>query len=129
MKATTNDDPLQVSIAIVQDRAKVLILWEMNNKKQEFTQFIKRIPSLTTEAIQKELMELIELGLVSRVVYVKKRSQHIEYALTNRGGMLLKCLRKMMDIGIEIMVDYGKVDTLIQYGYVEKLQKDSDNAF
>lgn len=108
MKMTAYNDPLQLSIAIVQDRTKTLVLWEMEHKKQDVSQFIKNIPSLTKDRIQEELTNLIELGLVTRVVYVKKRSQRIEYALTNRGAMLLKCLRIMMHIGIEILFEFGK---------------------
>lgn len=122
MNVTTYRDPLMLSIAIAQERAKALILWEMETKKQEFSQLIKKIPSISKDAMKSELAELIELGLVSRVVHVKKKSQFVEYALTNRGAQLLKCLRKMMNIGIEVMMDYGMSDLLVEDGYIEKVQ-------
>ena len=38
----------------------------------------------------------------------------IEYALITVEAMLLKCLRKMMDVGIGIMMDYHMEEVLIQ---------------
>lgn len=122
MNVTTYRDPLELSIAIAQNRAKALVLWEMETKKQEMSQFIKKIPSLSPDVLKSELAELIELGLVSRVVHVKKKSQFVEYALTNRGAQLLKCLRKMMNIGIEVMMDYGMSELLVEDGYIEKVE-------
>lgn len=73
-----------------------------------------------------QLDELITLGLVSRVVHVRKKPTMIEYALTNRGAMLLKCLRKMMDVGIGIMMDYHMEEVLIQEGYIERVEDEDE---
>lgn len=114
-------DPLVLAVDIAQNRPKALILWEMEKRKKEIGQLRVSIPSLDKEELNKELVELIELGLVSRVVDTKKKPQVIEYALTNRGAQLLKCLRNMMKIGIEIMMDYGMNEFLEQEGYIERV--------
>lgn len=72
--------------------------------------------------IMEQLDELIALGLVSRIVHVHKKPTRIEYALTNRGAMLLKCLRKMMDVGIGVMMDYHMEEVLMQEGYIERVE-------
>lgn len=126
MKVKTYRDPLLLAIDITQQRQKALILWEMEIKKQELGALIKNIPSLDKDVIVTEINELIELGLVARVVHVKKKAQFVEYALTNRGAQLLKCLRKMMKIGIEIMMDYGMNAFLEEEGYIERVEVEEE---
>ncbi|MEG0736718.1 MAG: winged helix-turn-helix transcriptional regulator [Longicatena sp.] len=122
MKVKTYRDPLVLAIDVTQQRVKALILWEMEKKKQELSSLVHNSPSLDSQIIFEELNELIELGLVSRVVHVKRKPQQIiEYALTNRGAQLLKCLRKMMNVGIEIMMDYGMNEYLMEEGYIERV--------
>lgn len=125
MKVTAYKDPLLLCIAIAQSRSKALILWEMEIKKKKLTKLVENIPSLTQENLTDELAELIELGLVTRSVHVKKQTQYVNYALTNRGAQLLMCLRKMMNIGIEVMMDYGMMDLLVADGYVEKVDEEA----
>lgn len=40
--------------------------------------------------------------------------------------MLLKCLRKMMDVGIGIMMDYHMEEVLIQEGYIERVEDEDE---
>lgn len=117
-------DPLELIQHIAKERAKALVLWEMESKKQELKDFISKVPSMNADKITKELGELIELGLVSRVVHVKVKPQKIEYALTNRGAQFLKCLRKMMGIGIDIMLDYGMTTILEKQGYIDRIDEE-----
>lgn len=125
MKVKNYRDPLVLAIEIAQDRPKALILWEMEKKKKELGQLRVSIPSLKREELNEELSELFDLGLISRVVHARQKPQVIEYALTNRGAQLLKCLRKMMKIGIEIMMDYGMTDFLEKEGYIERVVEEA----
>ena len=124
MKVKTYRDPLLLAIDVTQQRSKALVLWEMEKKKQEHSSLVKNIPSLPAQVIMDELNDLVELGLVARIVHVRRKPQKIEYALTNRGAQLLKCLRKMMNVGIEIMMDFGMNDYLEKEGYIEKVPVD-----
>lgn len=125
MKVKNYRDPLVLAIEIAQDRPKALILWEMEKKKKELGQLRVSLPSLKREELNEELSELFDLGLISRVVHARQKPQVIEYALTNRGAQLLKCLRKMMKIGIEIMMDYGMIDFLEKEGYIERVVEEA----
>ena len=99
-----------------------------NGKTQKrLEELCKAIPSMLKKEIMEQLDELISLGLVSRIVHVHKKPTMIEYALTNRGAMLLKCLRKMMDVGIGIMMDYHMEEILIQEGYIERVEVASES--
>ena len=95
--------------------------------KKRLEELCKAIPSMLKKEIMEQLDELISLGLVSRIVHVHKKPTMIEYALTNRGAMLLKCLRKMMDVGIGIMMDYHMEEILIQEGYIERVEVASES--
>lgn len=125
MKVKNYRDPLVLAIEIAQDRPKALILWEMEKKKKELGQLRVSLPSLKREELNEELSELFDLGLISRVVHARQKPQVIEYALTNRGAQLLKCLRKMMKIGIEIMMDYGMIDFLEKERYIERVVEEA----
>lgn len=122
MKVKTYQDPLILAIDIAQDRIKALILWEMEKKKQQVTTIFANISGVSNETIMQELSMLMDLGLVARIIHDKKKPHYIEYALTNRGAQLLKCLRKMMNVGIEIMMDYGREDFLEKEGYIVKVE-------
>lgn len=104
-----------------------MVLWEMEKRKKRLEELCKAIPSMLKKEIMEQLDELIALGLVSRIVHVHKKPTMIEYALTNRGAMLLKCLRKMMDVGIGIMMDYHMEEILIQEGYIERVEVASES--
>lgn len=127
MKVTAYKDPLTLSVDIAQEREKALVLWEMEKRKKRLEELCKTIPSMLKKEIMEQLDELISLGLVSRIVHVHKKPTMIEYALTNRGAMLLKCLRKMMDVGIGIMMDYHMEEILIQEGYIERVEVASES--
>lgn len=127
MKVTAYKDPLTLSVDIAQEREKALVLWEMEKRKTRLEELCKAIPSMLKKEIMEQLDELISLGLVSRIVHVHKKPTMIEYALTNRGAMLLKCLRKMMDVGIGIMMDYHMEEILIQEGYIERVEVASES--
>ena len=127
MKVTAYKDPLTLSVDISQEREKALVLWEMEKRKKRLEELCKAIPSMLKKEIMEQLDELIALGLVSRIVHVHKKPTMIEYALTNRGAMLLKCLRKMMDVGIGIMMDYHMEEILIQEGYIERVEVASES--
>ena len=103
------------------------MLWEIEKRKKRLEELCKAIPSMLKKEIMEQLDELIALGLVSRIVHVHKKPTMIEYALTNRGAMLLKCLRKMMDVGIGIMMDYHMEEILIQEGYIERVEVASES--
>ena len=127
MKVTAYKDPLTLSVDIAQEREKALVLWEMEKRKKRLEELCKAIPSMLKKEIMEQLDELIALGLVSRIVHVHKKPTMIEYALTHRGAMLLKCLRKMMDVGIGIMMDYHMEEILIQEGYIERVEVASES--
>ena len=127
MKVTAYKDPLTLSVDIAQEREKALVLWEMEKRKKRLEELCKAIPSMLKKEIMEQLDELIALGLVSRIVHVHKKPTMIESALTNRGAMLLKCLRKMMDVGIGIMMDYHMEEILIQEGYIERVEVASES--
>ena len=127
MKVTAYKDPLTLSVDIAQEREKALVLWEMEKRKKRLEELCKAIPSMLKKEIMELRDELIALGLVSRIVHVHKKPTMIEYALTNRGAMLLKCLRKMMDVGIGIMMDYHMEEILIQEGYIERVEVASES--
>ena len=63
-------DPLKLAQDISLNRTKVLLLWEMEKRKQN-DQGLRN--AISNADWKKELEELISLGLVSRIVHAKER--------------------------------------------------------
>ena len=118
IKITEFRDPLQLALTIAQDEKKVEILWLMENRKLQMVQFQRLLP-WHSDVITEELRQLVELGLVSRVIHMKEKPIQVEYALANRGALYLKCLRNMKKAGIQLMLDYGLSKQLEEDGYIE----------
>ena len=64
-------DPLKLAQDISLNRTKVLLLWEMEKRKQN-DQGLRN--AISNADWKKELEELISLGLVSRIVHAKRNA-------------------------------------------------------
>lgn len=98
-------DELFICIDMIKDKYKILILSEMEMKR-EFKELMHAVSSIDKQELINQLQELIALGVITRIVNVNKKPMVIEYALTNRGAMLLKCIKKMKQIGKDIKQDF-----------------------
>ncbi|WP_416324646.1 winged helix-turn-helix transcriptional regulator [[Eubacterium] hominis] len=106
MKIGEYEDSLQLIYDIVANQIKVVILCETENKKKQAYEYLASLPNITRETINEELAELVEMGLVSRLIHVRKQPHYVEYALTNEGVMLAGCIRKMRSVGNVILDKY-----------------------
>lgn len=122
IKITEFKDPLLLALTIAQDEKKVKLLWMMESRKLELKQFRQNL-EWHSDLLIEELRQLTELGLVSRVIHLKEKPVRVEYALSNRGALFLKCLRNMKKAGTQLMVDYGLKQQLIDDGYLQEMQK------
>lgn len=124
MKVRTYKDPLTLSLDIANDRTNVVLLWELEKKKQEISDLYKILSTIPGDTLMEHLAALVEQGFVSRSVRSQQYPIKVEYILTNRGAKYLKCLRRMMDVGVEVMVDYQMEDVLVEGGYIELCEDD-----
>lgn len=119
VKVRTYKDPLTLSLDIANDRTNVVLLWELEKKKQEISDLNKILSAIPADSLMEHLAALVEAGFVSRTVRNQQQPIKVEYILTNRGAKYLKCIRRMMDVGIEVMLDYQMEEVLIEGGYIE----------
>ena len=103
---TDYEDPLFLINDIVADHIKVTILCEMEEKKKQAYEFTASLPGVPREKISEEIAEVVEMGLVARKIHVRKQPHYVEYALTNEGAMLARCIRNMKSVGALILDKY-----------------------
>lgn len=125
MKIQTYRDPLVLTLDIINDRKKSLILYELERTKKQAYEIATALPYMKREEVNDQIAKLVEMGLVARKIHVRKKPRIVEYALTNEGAMLLRSIRSIMEVGIHVMMQYGMEDVLEQGGYIE--QSDHSN--
>lgn len=126
MKIKDYRDPLLLALDLAQNRTGVLILWELERRKLRDKELEQRMKETESSVFQAQLERMIFLGLVSRIVHARRKPLEIEYALTNRGAKYLKALRKLMDTGIDIMLEHQMADVLYEQGYIEKTSAEEE---
>lgn len=112
-------DPLTLALDIARDRTMIQILWELEKKKQELLKIQDNLPSIDHEELFNKLNMLVDSCFVSKTIHDHQFPVVVDYILTNRGAKFLKCIRKMQDVGIEVMFDYEMDDVLVEGGYIE----------
>ena len=106
MKVASYNDPLELIKDIIADQVKVTLLCVMEDKKRQAYEFVPHLPELSREQISELIAEVVEMGLVARKIHVRKQPHFVEYALTNEGAMLVRCIRNMKSIGTLILDKY-----------------------
>lgn len=115
MIVTNYHDSYKLALAIAQRKDLYVILQQLDMTKKEIGQIAIGLKDDDRLRIRDGLQELTAIGLVSTLIHKNVKPMQIEYALTNRGAKLLKALKTMQEVSLEIMDAYGIEDT-----YTEK---------
>ncbi len=65
-----------------------------------------------------QLKELISFGIISKQTFAGYPLK-VEYSLTDRGRELLQAITIMQKVGIELMLENGMKDVLIEKGFID----------
>lgn len=106
MKVADYQDPLELIKDIVADQIMVTVLCVLADKKRQTGEFFPYLSGVDREQISKAIAEVVEMGLAVRQISSKKQTYLVEYALTNEGAMLARCIRNMKSIGTQIINKY-----------------------
>jgi len=85
--------PAEVTIKLVGNKWKLLILWELSHNVHRFGDLLKKIPGISQKVLTQSLRSLEADGLVSRRVYAEVPPR-VEYSMT----VLARDLSKVLDI-------------------------------
>lgn len=92
--------PVEVTLLLIGEKWKVLILRDLIEGTKRFGELKKSIGSISQKMLTQQLREMEEDGLVVRKAYAEIPPR-VEYSLTEDGLSLKPILDSMWDWGIE----------------------------
>ncbi len=92
--------PVELTLTLIGDKWKVLILRDLMNGTKRFGELKKSIGHVTQKVLTAQLRDMEAKGLLIRTVYAQVPPR-VEYTLTETGYSLKPILDAMMSWGIE----------------------------
>lgn len=92
--------PVATTVQLIGNKWKLLIIRNLLNKPQRFTEFFKTIPGISKKVLTDNLRALEEDGLVDREVFAEVPPR-VVYSLSPLGNTLKPILDAMWNWGIE----------------------------
>ena len=100
MSRNLPDCPVEVTLMLISDRWKVLILRDLLSGTKRFGELKKSIGSISQKVLTSNLRSMEEDGLLTRKVYAEVPPR-VEYTLTELGESLRPILFAMQQWGLE----------------------------
>lgn len=97
--------PVEITLSLIGDKWKVLVLRELINGTKRFGELKKSIGSISQKVLTQQLRSMEEDGLVERKVYAEVPPR-VEYSLTKDGFSLKPILDSMMEWGEQYKKKY-----------------------
>lgn len=111
--------PLELIHDALKGKWKPIILWRLRLGPTSLSKLEKDIEGITQKMLLEQLKELIEIGFVDKEVYPGYPLK-VEYYLTNdKGYRILEALKIMQEIGIDLMIEAGNKEVLIEKGVID----------
>lgn len=92
--------PVATSVQLIGNKWKILIIRNLIDKTQRFTDFLKTIPAISKKVLTDNLRALENDGLIEREVFAEVPPR-VEYSLSELGKTLRPILDAMRDWGDE----------------------------
>jgi DNA-binding HxlR family transcriptional regulator len=100
MKRKAQQCPAEMTLDIIGGRWKVLILWQLFQSTQRFSELFRALQGITQKMLTQQLRELEKDGIVHRQVYAQIPPK-VEYSLTPLGHSLRPVIDAMCEWGLE----------------------------
>lgn len=92
--------PVATTVQLIGNKWKILIIRNLIDKTQRFTDFLKTIPAISKKVLTDNLRALENDGLIEREVFAEVPPR-VEYSLSELGKTLRPILDAMRDWGDE----------------------------
>lgn len=112
MKKDLPECPVEITLMLISDKWKILILRDLMNGTKRFGELKKSIGNITQKVLTANLRSMEESGLLTRTVYAEVPPR-VEYTLTEVGYSLKVVTDAMIKWGAEYKEKY----------FVEKVEK------
>lgn len=101
-KIQCNGCPLTAAINVIGGKWKPLIIYNLNRASKRFGQLDAQIPGISRKVLTRQLIELLEDGIVLRTAYAESPPR-VEYQLTKKGKRLVPILNSLCKWGAGIL--------------------------
>ncbi len=99
--------PVEITLALLGNKWKVLILRELFKGTKRFGELSRGVPNISQKMLTQQLRQMEEDDLVSRKIYPEVPPR-VEYSLTDIGKSLSPILDAMHKWGAKYMMQNGK---------------------
>ncbi|GBE02626.1 HTH-type transcriptional activator HxlR [bacterium BMS3Bbin06] len=94
MEDKQSDCPVEITLSLLGDKWKVLILWELFERIKRFGELNRAISGISQKMLTQQLRQMEKDGLIKRKVYAEVPPR-VEYSLTDIGKSLKPILDAM----------------------------------
>ncbi len=94
MEEKMSDCPVEITLSLLGDKWKVLILWELFERTKRYGELNKAISGISQKMLTQQLRQMERDDLIKRKVYAEVPPR-VEYSLTEIGGSLKPILDAM----------------------------------
>lgn len=105
------DCPVEITLQLIGDKWKVLIIRDLLTGTKRFSELMKSVTGITQKVLTSNLRAMEEAGLLTRKVYPQVPPK-VEYTLTELGYSLSPILDTMMAWGLNYKKDMTKEEVL-----------------
>lgn len=109
--------PLELTHDMTKGKWKPIILWLLGKAPMSLSGLEKNIQGINQKMLLEQLKELTDCGLLHKKSF-EGYPLKVEYSLTSRGKRILDAITILQNIGIEIMLENGMEDVLIERGLI-----------
>lgn len=113
MKFNQTSCPVEVTLSLISDKWKVLIIYELISGTKRHGEIKRALNKVSQKVLTENLKSMEVCGLLSRVSYMEMPLR-VEYSLTSLGDSLLPILNSMFEWGTTYLQnvrtsDYNKL--------------------
>ena len=109
--------PLEIVHDIMRGKWKTILVFQLRNGNRTFSELKNDVEGISEKMLLQALKELRQFGIVDKITS-EGYPLHVEYFLTKRGRKMLQAIIIMQDIGIEYMIEHGRLDSLREKGLI-----------
>jgi DNA-binding HxlR family transcriptional regulator len=102
--------PVEITLSLLGNKWKVLILRELFTGMKRFGELAKGVPGISQKMLTQQLRQMEEDSLINRKVYAEVPPR-VEYSLTEVGQSLSPILDAMHKWGAEYQLPKGKKES------------------
>ncbi len=100
MKKDLPECPVEITLGLISDKWKILIIRDLLNGTKRFGELRKSLKNISQKVLTNNLKDMEKSGLVKRKVYAEVPPK-VEYSLTETGLSLKPIIFSMVDWGNE----------------------------